>query len=150
MQMPKLGGPEVCRLIRKSLGLLTVPIIVVSVVEDLESVLDVFKVGATDYLMKPYVKEELMARLNTHLRVRLLNRKLASQIEELRRLNKLKDRFLEVCSSNLQPPMHRVVQALDDLSKRDLRADDTMRELRKVSTTAKDVLQLLGNLLKSD
>jgi signal transduction histidine kinase len=45
--------------------------------------LKVFQAGATDYLVKPFVKEELLSRLRVHLERSLLIRQLRSTIEEL-------------------------------------------------------------------
>lgn len=147
MRMPNMNGDELCRQIRKTLGLAHVPIIIVSVVDDIDSVLDVFKVGATDYLMKPYIKEELIARLNSHLHVRQLNKRLSQRLEELSRLNRIKDRFLSICSENMRPPMNTVVNTLDEIVRTGEMSEAVRKELRQVKAQSTHVLSLITNFL---
>jgi two-component system, cell cycle response regulator len=149
LKMPKLSGLELCARVRRDLGLTGLPIIVVSVVGDVKSVLDVFKAGATDYVLKPWVKEELLARVNSHLRVQLLNRRMHERVQELRELVRLKDRFTQVCSDNLRPPIQGVVTALESLAMRARLPDDDMRVLTDVTSTTRHVLGLINNLLRS-
>ncbi len=147
VRMPKVSGTELCAHMRKSLGLVHIPVIIVSVIDDVDSVLDVFKAGATDYLMKPYIREELIARVNSHLTIRLLNKRLNERLDELRRLNKVKDRFFGVCSDNLRPPIQKIVTGLDAIVQQgELSGTDTstLRELRGMG---KHALSLLSNLL---
>lgn len=147
MRMPKMNGDELCEQVRTRLGLKHVPVIIVSVVDDLKSILDVFKVGATDYIMKPYIKEELIARLNSHLEVQMLNRRLNERVNELRRLNKLKDKFLTVCSENLRPPVVNIGTTIDEVLAATSPTEPSAKLLRGVKTQAKHVLSLIEQLL---
>lgn len=82
--MPGMSGEELCRTLRSLEVLEQVPIFFISSVEDKETVLGFFKVGASDYLPKPFIEEEFRARIVTHLR----NRKYVKELELLN--NKLK------------------------------------------------------------
>jgi len=63
LEMPHMKGDELCFKIRKDLGLKDMPVIFLTAVPDREVLIDLFKAGANDYLIKPFVKEELIARL---------------------------------------------------------------------------------------
>jgi two-component system, cell cycle response regulator len=79
--MPEMRGDEVCKLVRQKPELEQVPILVVSAFNEKELVLSFFKSGATDYLCKPFIEEELIARVEIHLRAR----QYIKQVEELNR-----------------------------------------------------------------
>jgi two-component system cell cycle response regulator len=76
-----------CRHIRQDLGKQDIPIIVLTAMSDFSEILEVFKVGASDYLVKPFSKEELLARINVHLERSRVNRELRKTISLLKEAN---------------------------------------------------------------
>lgn len=103
--MPRMRGDEFCRRLRMSEGFQHTPVIFLSAVAEKSSILEMFRAGATDYLLKPFAKEELLARIRVHLEVRQLNRKLDQQVKALKELGELKDQFLAVASHDLRSPL---------------------------------------------
>jgi len=81
--MPEMDGEELCTRIRKELNLQEIPVIILTAIADHTKLLTVFQAGATDYLVKPFFKEELLARINVHLEHTLLNQKLKKTIQQL-------------------------------------------------------------------
>lgn len=77
--MPGMSGEELCRTLRSLDPLEQVPIFFISSVDSKETILGFFKVGASDYLPKPFIEEEFRARIVTHLR----NRKYVKELERL-------------------------------------------------------------------
>lgn len=65
IMMPNASGTEVCASIR---NLTSVPIIFVTAKTQLIDKLVGFEVGADDYITKPFINEELVARVKAHLR----------------------------------------------------------------------------------
>ncbi len=65
--LPKLDGVEVCRRLRADGD---VPILILTARDALESRVEGLDVGADDYLVKPFEREELLARLRAMLRRR--------------------------------------------------------------------------------
>lgn len=65
--MPELDGYETLRLIKEDEGLATTPVIVVSGVDELESVVRIIRLGALDHLTRPVQPALLGARLNAAL-----------------------------------------------------------------------------------
>ncbi len=60
-----MNGDEVCRRIRCQLGLLMVPIIIVTGNGDIENFQKSMEIGASDFVCKPYVPMELLVRVRT-------------------------------------------------------------------------------------
>ncbi|MCD1257710.1 response regulator [Paenibacillus athensensis] len=69
LMMPKLTGLDVCRTIRRTYDVNELPIILLTAQNADKGVLQAFAAGANDYLTKPFAKEELLARVQTHARV---------------------------------------------------------------------------------
>ena len=65
VMMPDISGTEVCANIR---NITSCPIIFVTAKTQLVDKLVGFEVGADDYITKPFINEELIARVKAHLR----------------------------------------------------------------------------------
>jgi putative two-component system response regulator len=79
IRMPGMDGYEVCRQLKANPATRDVPVIFVSAVSETDEKVLGFGVGAVDFVTKPYQRDELMARVRTHLE---LNR-LRHHLEEL-------------------------------------------------------------------
>lgn len=66
IMMPIIDGWEVCRRIRESGS--SVPILMLTAVDDVEARVKGLDLGADDYLVKPFALEELLARVRALLR----------------------------------------------------------------------------------
>jgi DNA-binding response OmpR family regulator len=65
--MPKLKGIDVCKQLRSEH--ISIPIIFLTAKDTVEDTIEGLKSGANDYIKKPFNFEELLARIETHLRL---------------------------------------------------------------------------------
>ncbi|QTA83286.1 Two component system response regulator histidine kinase, GAF domain-containing [Desulfonema limicola] len=65
--MPGLDGYEVCRRLKEHEQTNTIPIIFISVLDELCNKTEAFALGCVDYITKPFYREEVVARVKTHL-----------------------------------------------------------------------------------
>ncbi len=63
-KMPGLSGDDVCRIIRQQEQLSLLPIIIVTGSDDNHALSNSLRIGATDFIRKPYSSIELVARVN--------------------------------------------------------------------------------------
>lgn len=64
--MPGMSGPEICTYIRSMRSPLSqLPIILLTAQQGPKEINEAFKCGANDYIIKPFVEEELKARVKT-------------------------------------------------------------------------------------
>ena len=89
--MPEMDGFTLCEKIRSDLRLDNVPIIFITAIADQQQLQKVFQAGATDYLIKPFFQEELLARLRVHVEKSMLIRQLRDTISENKRAEKERD-----------------------------------------------------------
>ncbi len=105
-EMPEMDGLTLTRKVRTELGKKDIPIMIVSGSSSKITQLDFFKAGASDYLDKPFLKEELLARLGVHLREILLNRRLKKNLRDLKvaheELEKSQQETLEISNERKQ------------------------------------------------
>lgn len=67
VMMPGKSGYEVCKIIRKRFSLMQLPILVLTVRNSEEDIIQAFNAGANDYISKPFNKREMLARVETLL-----------------------------------------------------------------------------------
>jgi putative nucleotidyltransferase with HDIG domain len=82
IRMPNLDGFEVCRRLKADPTTSDVPVIFVSAMSETDEKVKGFALGAVDFVTKPYQREELLARVHTHLELRRLRNNLEALVEE--------------------------------------------------------------------
>ncbi len=70
--MPEMDGFEVCKILKERDERKNIPVIFMSALADTGSILKGFEAGGVDYIIKPARKEEVIARLSTHLNIRYM------------------------------------------------------------------------------
>ena len=98
--LPDMSGIDVCRAVRRECLPHYTYIIIVTARDGKDDVAEALAAGADDFIRKPYVLQELIARVRSGQRVIELERTLASRIKDLEeafgRVNQLK-RLLPIC-----------------------------------------------------
>lgn len=80
--MKEMDGFEVCRLIHEFGDNPNLPIIFITGTTDYSSLIKGFKLGAVDYIVKPFFEAELLARIRTHLRLKRFQDNLEKIVEK--------------------------------------------------------------------
>jgi CheY-like chemotaxis protein len=108
-EMPRMNGDLFIKGVTFVLKLTDTPIIMLSSDTTKDAVLNFFKVGATDYISKPFIIEEFLARVKVHLQKQYLKKKHELQIYELQKLNSLRDDFIATCTHDLRTPLNGIL-----------------------------------------
>jgi putative two-component system response regulator len=82
IRMPEMDGYEVCRQLKLDPITAEIPVIFVSALQDTEDKLTAFKSGGVDYITKPFQLEEVLARVDTHVRLHQIQRDLQILVDE--------------------------------------------------------------------
>jgi putative two-component system response regulator len=69
ISMPEIDGFLFCKMLKKNSNTRDIPVIFISALNSIEEKIKGFKVGAVDYISKPFETEEITLRINTHLQL---------------------------------------------------------------------------------
>jgi sigma-B regulation protein RsbU (phosphoserine phosphatase) len=76
INMPEMNGYEVCERLKADEATRDIPIIFISALDETADKVKAFAVGGLDYITKPFQLEEVLARVETHLALRRLQKRL--------------------------------------------------------------------------
>lgn len=89
LRMPGMDGFEVCRKLNDSADTRDIPVIILSGSGGMAEKVEGLRLGAVDYITKPFHREELLVRVRTHLELARLRGNLKQQVEQ--RTNELRE-----------------------------------------------------------
>jgi sigma-B regulation protein RsbU (phosphoserine phosphatase) len=93
IMMPGMDGFEVCCRIKNNPAIADIPVIFITAKSDSESIIKGFNSGAVDYITKPFIQSELLARVKTHLNI------IKSKEQIVQDLNKIEEKNKNINSS---------------------------------------------------
>jgi len=82
IMMPIMSGLEVCRYLKVEEETASIPVIFLTANADRDTLTKAYAVGGSDYIRKPFFREELLARVNTRLSLRDYEKNLELKVEE--------------------------------------------------------------------
>ena len=86
--MPEMNGYEVLEKMKADPKLRDVPVVMISAVDEIESVVRCIELGAEDYLAKPFNPTLLRARVGACLEKKRLRDQVAAYVEQLESVTK--------------------------------------------------------------
>jgi len=87
IMMPEMDGFEVYRRLRTLEAGSDIPVMFLSALTDLDHRVEGLKLGAVDFITKPFRREELLARVHTHVELRHLRVRLEQEAAALKGAN---------------------------------------------------------------
>ena len=130
VMMPGMTGFEVCQRIRSDPQIAEIPIIILTALDDRESLLNALKAGADDFISKPFDRYELRARL---LGITRLNR-YQKLLQERAKLREANAQLLNAYEATIESLSHAL----------DLRDRETEGHSRRVTEVTVKLAQALN------
>ena len=147
VMMPNLDGFGLVARLRADEATADLPVIVLSARAGEESRIEGLQVGADDYLVKPFSARELIARVQVHVSLAQLRRRLLDRAEEARRAaedaTRAKDEFLAMLGHELRNPLSPIVIAVELMHLRGV----SSKELSVIERQLKQLMRLVDDLL---
>ena len=155
--MPGMNGYEVSKRIKSS-EYAAIPIIFLSALNETESKVDAFESGGVDFINKPFKKEEVIARIKTHLFIRKLQKQKEGRLRllkdreiELSKLNKKKDELIRMVSHDIKNPLTGIIGMTQILIEdEDIEAEERKEILDLVYQSAEKLFELVKETLDKE
>ncbi|MEO0526268.1 MAG: hybrid sensor histidine kinase/response regulator [Bacteroidota bacterium] len=150
VQMPNMDGFELCEQIKLNDFLSSIPIIFLTGMNSSENKIKGLELGGIDYVTKPFNKQELAARITTHVNLVKANSKIEEQAKVLERDNVLKNRLFSIIGHDLRSPLSAVKMQLDFIIRGIIDPHDEQfidTTVHNLAATTDEAFNLLDNLL---
>ena len=116
IMMPEMDGYEVCARLKQNEETRDIPIIFLTAQREIESMVKGFEIGGVDYVTKPFNPSELIARLKTHLELKLAREEIETQKQQLEKQNleliesaRLREDVEQITRHDLKSPLNAIV-----------------------------------------
>ncbi len=149
VMMPGMDGFETCVQIKTNVKTQTIPIVFMTALSDTVDKVRGLTLGAVDYITKPIQQDEVLARINTHLTIRRLQRQLHKKNAELEVQHKLALQLnvqLQQKNQELEAQYQLTLQLNEQLKKEIEERRRVEKELQKAS----EELLIFGNFSRRD
>jgi signal transduction histidine kinase len=151
VMMPKLDGFGLLRELRADERTRDLPVIMLSARAGEEARVEGLTAGADDYLIKPFSARELLARVESNLKLQQLRRESLRREQTLRQeaeeANRLKDEFLATISHELRTPLNHMLGWIVMLRSGRLAPDKVTEALATIERNARAQNRLIEDLL---
>jgi len=114
--MPDMSGYEFCELLKKDVRTRDIPIIFISAVNTSEDRVKGFRLGAVDFIAKPFEIEEVMLRINTHLKIYRMQRELEQYNKKLYKMVSEQTRQIVEEEKHFVYALARLSEAREDIT----------------------------------
>jgi two-component system sensor histidine kinase/response regulator len=142
MMMPGMDGFEVLQALRNHDRPLRAPVVFVTAAHDRDLLLRAFDAGVVDYVTKPFLPEELLARVNAHIGLKLTR-------DRLERVAREREELVNLVAHDLKNPLTSVLFASDLLRTGGCKPERVPRYLEMIHESATDALGYIRHYLES-
>jgi len=134
IKMPDMSGYEVCKQLKADERTRDIPVIFLSALNEVFDKVKAFSLGGVDYVTKPFVVEEVLARVQTHLTLKRAKEALENQ-------NALLEAKVRERTQELALTQEATIQALASLA--ETRDNETGGHIRRTQNYVKVLAQQL-------
>lgn len=147
IMMPGHDGLAICQMLKNDSAVRDIPIIFLTARAQRENVVEGFKAGAVDYVVKPFSSEELIARIQTHIDLYLSKKKLASLYEK-------KSELISMLAHGVKNPAGAIYSIsrglIQDIENDNANTSEILSFLKLIDASATGLAELVEKALDED
>lgn len=154
IMMPEVDGYETLRQIKSDETLRDIPVIMISAVDQIDSVVRCIELGADDYLTKPFEPTLLRARTRACLQKKLahdrevsLHEELARNYQHLQKLESQRDNLTHMIIHDLRTPLSSLISGMQTLPMMDKLSVDQQEVIDIALGGGERLLEMINSLL---
>lgn len=102
VMMPEMSGYEAATILKQDEATKDIPIIFLTAKGETQDLIQGFQSGGVDYILKPFIRQELLKRVETHVKIDIQRREILEKSAQLNYLNEEKTKLLSVLSHDLR------------------------------------------------
>jgi len=142
MMMPGMDGFELLSALRAQPSLRDVPAVFLTAAHDRDLLLRAFEAGAVDYVTKPFMPEELLARVGAHIGLKQTR-------DRLERVARERQELVNLVAHDLKNPLTSVLFASEMLQQPDCKPERAPRYLQIIRDSTQDAVGYIRRYLES-
>ncbi len=142
IQMDDISGLELCEMFKKNPRTKDIPVIFLTAEMSPEIIQQGFSLGCCDYVKKPFIREEYLSRVRTHLQISMQQKELAAANNEL-------NLFCSAVSHDLKAPFN-IINMLIEMLRQELgdeQNDDVSNIMDMIVSKSKQTRIMIERLL---
>ena len=147
IMMPEMDGYEVLQHLKSNPETTDIPVIIMSALSDMQSIVKGYQLGATEYVTKPFQREELVKRVAHRYELYSIKRIKA----ELENTIESRDTLYSVIAHDLRSPLGSLKMmnnAILMMVDKERVGDEVYEMIQMMNKTSEEIFLLLDNLLK--
>mgnify|MGYP000828061913 FL=1 len=151
VMMPELNGFDTAVIMKQDEEVKDIPIIFLTALHNTQDLVKGFKCGASDFLTKPFNKEELLMRVMHQISLVAARRLIQKQYEELKATINNRDKMYSVIAHDLRSPMASIRMTLNllvNVLSPDVIGPEMFELIDNANKETEETHDLLDNLLK--
>lgn len=147
--MPDMNGYEICQAIKSNEASKDIPVIFISGLTKSIDVVKGFSVGGVDYVMKPFQVKEVVARVETHVKLRRQQLALQESYAALRTLEDMRDNLVHMIVHDLRNPLLSANFCLEEITAmKDVPLPPQVREnVNEALVSTHAVMEMVNSIL---
>ena len=143
IKMPGMDGYETCAHLKDDERTKEVPVIFVSALQDVTDKVKCFKLGAVDYITKPFEIREILARVENQMTILNLQRELKARNKELEKTVKIREEVENIICHDLKGPLSPILSYPRMIRKKGPLTDKQSQYLRKIDLAGHKLLGII-------
>ncbi|WP_102797174.1 response regulator [Bowmanella denitrificans] len=144
--MPGMDGFDTLRALKSMPQTSDIPVIFITGLDNPQKEQEGLRLGAQDYIHKPFNIDVVKARIATQLEIVRSRRELQTLSEDLSRASEAKSRFLANMSHEIRTPLTSIIGYAEALLAGEFNGDE-QQAIKAISVSGKHLLTLLNDVL---